>query len=147
MLSLRSYKKGARTTSALIDLLGLALIQTSWPSTGAERYAIAMPIPPRLGEGAPLVTYPIMRASSESESITGCPGRGDGPLATHLIAVHFCEFSSDRRTLSFPMNSWSILRPKGTAVSAESLERNPSGRFESANSPRPGQWKSWPDNR
>lgn len=53
----------------------------------------------------------------------------------------------DRRTLSFPMNSWPILRPKGTAVSAESLERNPSGRFESANSPRPGQWKSWPDNR
>ena len=126
-------------TSALIALLELGLIQTNCPNTVPDRYAIAIPTPPRLGDGAPLVTYPIILASSESESITGWPGLGDGPLEIQRIADHFSDFLSDSMVLSLPMNSWSMLSPNGTDVSALFLDRKPSGRFESTDSPRPGQ--------
>ncbi len=50
------YTNGGLLMLALTLLRGLDCIQTSWPGLAGCRYAIAIPVRPRLGEGPPLVT-------------------------------------------------------------------------------------------
>ena len=89
-------QKWSSTTSALIDLLELALDPTSWPSTEEREICHRYTDATQARDGAPLVTYPITRASSESGVHYRMPGPRGGALPTHLIAVHFSEFSRDR---------------------------------------------------
>jgi hypothetical protein len=103
---------------------------------------MAIPVLDREGEGQPLVTYPSITDSSSSDNLTACPNRGAGPLSRHLRPCHFTPDFRDDRTRLRPTNSWSISRPKGTAVSAVSRARNPEGNDSSGCIPKPGQRKS-----